>query len=147
MITRRKVPGSKGSSKVSFSYPFNSDPSNCSSGLTPFFAAAEDELRVLKTMAENIVEYFYPKHADAKQRVPELMDALPTQSREIIQKNMLKASSLTLAILKSLYPRADLVATSEGFATTCTREEADALVASFLDTVDKIVEMFPPVPL
>jgi hypothetical protein len=101
--------------KVSFSYPFNSDPSDCSSGLTPFFAAAEAELKALTTMVENIVEYFYPKHADAKQRAPELMDALPTRSREIIKMNMLKALSLTLAILKSLYPRVDLVAVGEGF--------------------------------
>jgi hypothetical protein len=44
-------------------------------------------------------------------------------------------------------PRADLVAAGEGFAATCIREEAEALVVSFLDMADKIVEMIPPVPL
>jgi hypothetical protein len=102
--------------------------------LGPLFAAAEAELKALKTISENIVEYFCPKHSNAKQPAPELMDALSTRSREIIQKNMLKASSLTLAILKSLYPRADLEAAGEGFATTSSDEEGKALVISFLDS-------------
>jgi hypothetical protein len=47
---------------------------------------------------------------------------------------MRKASSLTLWILKSLYPRADLDAVDEGFVTTCTEEEDDKLVEDFIET-------------
>jgi hypothetical protein len=56
---------------------------------------------------------------------------------------MLRASSPTLVILRSLYPRADLEAAGEGFAATCSDEEAKELVKSFLDTVTKIIEMIP----
>jgi hypothetical protein len=47
---------------------------------------------------------------------------------------MRKASSLTLWILKSLYPQADLDAVDEGFVTTCTKEEDDKLVEDFIET-------------
>jgi hypothetical protein len=48
---------------------------------------------------------------------------------------MRKASSLTLRILKSLYPEGNLDTTGEGFATTCSEEEADDLIQSFVDIV------------
>jgi hypothetical protein len=41
---------------------------------------------------------------------------------------MRQLASLTLGILKSLYPRADLDATGEGFMMTCSEEEALKLV-------------------
>jgi hypothetical protein len=37
---------------------------------------------------------------------------------------MKKSASLTLGILKSLNPQADLDAAGEGFAVTCSNEEA-----------------------
>jgi hypothetical protein len=46
--------------------------------------------------------------------------------------------SLTLRILKSLYPRANLDATDEGFAVTCTDEEALKLVEDSAMMVDRI---------
>jgi hypothetical protein len=61
---------------------------------------------------------------------------------------MLKASSLALTILKSLYPRADLEAAGEGFAaTSCSDEEAKDLVKNFLGTATKIVEMIASAPM
>jgi hypothetical protein len=57
-----------------------------------------------------------------------LLDKLRTPSREVIASNMRKASSLTLGILKSLYLKADLDATGEGFVATCLEEEAADLV-------------------
>jgi hypothetical protein len=56
---------------------------------------------------------------------------------------MRKASSLTLRILKSLYPRADLDAVGEGFAVTCTEEEADKLVKDSTAMVTRVIEMLP----
>jgi hypothetical protein len=54
---------------------------------------------------------------------------------------MRKASSLTLIILKSLYPRSDLDAAGEGFAASCSGEEANDLMQSFVETVTWVIEM------
>jgi hypothetical protein len=79
-------------------------------------------------MAENAVTYFYLQDSDTTQRALELRDMLPTQSWEIIHSNMMKVLSLTIDILKSLYPKADLGATGEGFTATCREELANDLV-------------------
>jgi hypothetical protein len=47
---------------------------------------------------------FYPDGLDLASWAPVLLDMLPTRSREDILSNMRKALSLTLGILKSLYP-------------------------------------------
>jgi hypothetical protein len=60
-----------------------------------------------------------------------MQDSLPTRSQDIILTNMRQSVSLTLGILKSLYPRADLDATGEGFAMTCSNEEAVKLVEDY----------------
>jgi hypothetical protein len=57
-----------------------------------------------------------------------LLDMLRTQSQETITSNMGNASSLTLGILKSLYPWANLGVAGEGFEAICTEEEAGELV-------------------
>jgi hypothetical protein len=66
---------------------------------------------------------------------------MPNQCQEVILANMKQAASLTLRILKSLYPRADLDAVSDGFVVTCTSEEALKLVEDFVLMADRIVEM------
>jgi hypothetical protein len=60
---------------------------------------------------------------------------------------MLKASSLTLGILKSLYTKADLGVAGEGFAATFSEEEATTLVKSFLEMATRTVEMVNPAPM
>jgi hypothetical protein len=45
---------------------------------------------------------------------------------------MRQSVSLTLGILKSLYPRADLDMAGEGFAVTCGDEDAEKLVLKTL---------------
>jgi hypothetical protein len=60
---------------------------------------------------------------------------------------MLNASCLTLGIFKFLYHRADLGAASEGFAATCTEEEANTLVKSFLKMVTRVIEMISLSPM
>jgi hypothetical protein len=57
-----------------------------------------------------------------------MLDSLPTRSQEIILAKMRQSVSLTLKILKSLYPRADLDVMGEGFTVTCSHEEALKLV-------------------
>jgi hypothetical protein len=56
---------------------------------------------------------------------------------------MKQVASLTLRILKSLYPRADLDAAGDGFMMTCTGEEALKLVEDSALTADRIVDMVP----
>jgi hypothetical protein len=54
---------------------------------------------------------------------------------------MKQATSSTLGILKSLYPRADLGIVGDGFAVTCTGEEALKLMEDSALMVDRIVDM------
>jgi hypothetical protein len=56
---------------------------------------------------------------------------------------MRMVSSLTLRILKSLYPQADLDVAGEGFASACTKEEANKLVEDSTVTVTRVIEMLP----
>jgi adenine/guanine phosphoribosyltransferase-like PRPP-binding protein len=56
---------------------------------------------------------------------------------------MRKASKLTLRILKSLYPRADLDTVGEGFMVTCTEEEPNKLVEDSTVTMTRVIEMLP----
>jgi hypothetical protein len=72
-----------------------------------------------------------------------MLDSLPTRLREIILANMKKSACLTLRILKSHYPRADLDTAGEGFTTTCTDEEASKLVEDSVVTAEHIVEILP----
>jgi hypothetical protein len=54
---------------------------------------------------------------------------------------MRKASSLTLSILRSLYPQADLDMTGKGFTVTCTEVEASKLVEDSTVMVTRVIEM------
>jgi hypothetical protein len=47
---------------------------------------------------------------------------------------MKKVTSLTLGILKSLFPWANFDAVGEGFAATCTEDEANKLVENSVVT-------------
>jgi hypothetical protein len=49
--------------------------------------------------------------------------------------------SVTLGILESLYPRADLDVASEGLAATCSDEEALKLVEDTAKIVIQVVDM------
>jgi hypothetical protein len=92
-------------------------------------------------MVENLVAYFYLDDSDLAAQAPVLLDRLPTWSWEVILSNIWKASSLTLGILKSLYPRDDLDAAGEGFAMTCSEDEANKLVEDSTMMVTRIIEM------
>jgi hypothetical protein len=92
-------------------------------------------------MVGNIVAFFYPGESPSDACAPQMLDSLPTRSREIILANMRKSVSLTLRILKSLYPRAELDAAGEGFAMTCSDEEALKLVENSAVTAGQIIDM------
>jgi hypothetical protein len=92
-------------------------------------------------MVENIVAYFYPDDPSLSAQAPLLLDGFPTRSREVILANMKQSVSLTLWILKSLYPRADLDVVGEGFVVSFTDEEASKLMEDSAMMVDRIIEM------
>jgi hypothetical protein len=87
-------------------------------------------------MVENVIAFFYPGESSDGPRAPQLLDSLPTMSQEIILANMKQSASLTLSILKSLYPQADLDVADEGFTMTYSDEEALKLVEDSAVTWD-----------
>jgi hypothetical protein len=70
-----------------------------------------------------------------------MLDSLPTRSRVTILTNVRQSVSLTLGILMSLYPRANLDVSGEGFTATCSDEEALKLVENSAVMVGQIVDM------
>jgi hypothetical protein len=92
-------------------------------------------------MVGNPVAFFYPGESSSEARTPQMLDSLPMRSREIVLANMRQLTSLTLRILMSLYPRADLDAAGEGFAVTCSDEEALKLVEDSVVTAGHVVDM------
>jgi hypothetical protein len=63
------------------------------------------------------------------------------RSWEIILTNMRQSTSLTLGILKSLYPRADLDSIGEGFAVTCSDKEVLRLVEDSAVMAGEVADM------
>jgi hypothetical protein len=59
-------------------------------------------------MVDNVVSFLYPGESTCTIRKPQMLESLPNRFRQIILAIMQKLASLTLGILKSLYPRADL---------------------------------------
>jgi hypothetical protein len=70
-----------------------------------------------------------------------MLDSLRMRSQEIILTNMRQLVSLSLIILKSLYPRADLDVVGEGFVVTGSDEEALKLVENSAVTAGQVVDM------
>jgi hypothetical protein len=56
---------------------------------------------------------------------------------------MRKASSLTLRILKSLYPKVELDIAGEGFVATYMEEEDGDLIQSFIETGSQVIVTIP----
>jgi hypothetical protein len=79
-------------------------------------------------MVDNAVAFFYPVESSSEAHTPQMLDSLLMRPQEIILTNMRQSVSLTLRILKSLYPGADLDAAGEGFTMTCSNEEDLKLV-------------------
>jgi hypothetical protein len=92
-------------------------------------------------MVNNAVAHFYPDESSSNVRAPQMLDSLSGRSQEIIFANMRQSASLTLGILKSLYPRADLDVAGEGFTMTCSDEEALKQVEDSAKTAGQVVDM------
>jgi hypothetical protein len=94
-------------------------------------------------MVENAIAFCYPNDSSTAAWAPQMLDSLLTRSQEIILANMKQSMSLTLRILRSLYPRADLDAAGEGFVVTCIDDEALKLIEDSAVTAGHIVDMLP----
>ena len=88
-----------------------------------------------------VVSYFYSGQAHTASQLPELLTTVPEKTRELMKKRMLRASSLTLGILKSLYPRANLDIAGEGFAKNCEPMQASQLVKDSVAAATEFIEM------
>jgi uncharacterized membrane protein YkgB len=62
------------------------------------------ELNALKAMVNNAIAFFYPGESSSNTLAPQMLDNPQSRSREIILANVRQSASLTLGILKSLYP-------------------------------------------
>jgi hypothetical protein len=95
-------------SKLESKLPWPSNPwfvLNVSLRLTLFQSEEYDaELNALKAMVENMIAFFYLSDFSTITQAPQMLVSLLTSSREIILTNMKQSVSLTLEILKSLYP-------------------------------------------
>jgi hypothetical protein len=110
--------------------------------LTPLRLTESDaELNALKAMVDDVVAFFYPRGVLFRDPMPQMLDNLSTRSREIILANMRQSTSLILGILKSLYPRTDLDTAGEGFAVTCSDEEALKLIEDSIVMAGHIMDM------
>jgi hypothetical protein len=110
--------------------------------LSPLRLTESDaKLNVQKAMVNNVVAFFYPGESSSNARAPQMLDSMPSRSQEIILANMRQSASLTLGILKSLYPQANLDLALEGFAVTCSDKEALKLVEDSAKTAAQVVKM------
>jgi hypothetical protein len=55
-------------------------------------------------MVKKVISFFYPKVSSSDARAPQLLDSMSNRCQEVILTNMKRVMSLTLGILKSLYP-------------------------------------------
>jgi hypothetical protein len=99
------------------------------------------KLNALKAMVDNAIAFFYPAESCSGSHAPQMLDSLPIRSLEISLANMKQSASLTLGILRSLYPQADMDAVGEGFAATCSDEESLELIEDSAVIVGHIVDM------
>jgi hypothetical protein len=92
-------------------------------------------------MVDNAMAFFYRGESSSRTRAPQMVDSLPTRSREIILANMKQLANLTLGTFMSLYPWAGLDAVGGGFAATCSNEEALKLIEDSVVMAGHIVDM------
>jgi hypothetical protein len=92
-------------------------------------------------MVDNAMAFFYLGESSSGTRAPQMLDNLLTRSQEIILTNLKQSACLTLSILKSLYPRANLDVAGEGFATTCSDKEALKVIEDSAMTAGHIIDM------
>jgi hypothetical protein len=142
VTTKRKLPISQKSWRVSLLTELKHPLSLDFFLLFPLQLTESDaELNTLREMVNNALAFFYPGESSSIARAPLMLDSLSSRSREIILANIRQSMSLTLGILKSLYPRADLDVVGEGFVVTCSDEEALKQVEDSAKIVEQVVDM------
>ena len=87
------------------------------------------------------LDIFYQGADLSDPEIPRLLDTLAARVRWSIKDALVKVSSLTLGILKSLYPKASLDVVADGWAAGVSLEKADEIVRSFKGVGTKIAAM------
>ena len=78
--------------------------------------------------------------------MPRLLATLPARVRGCVKMALIKAGSLTLGIMKSLYPKATLDIVTEGWAVGTIEEKALELMDSFCGIARKLASMLGTEP-
>ena len=110
------------------------------------FVDARDSLELLHQTLRSTLEYFYPGVDLSDSELPCLLSTLPARIRGCVKTATIKAGSLTLGILKSLYPKAALEVIADGWAAEITKDDACRLMQSFRDVAFKLVPMLGTEP-
>ena len=97
-------------------------------------------------MARRVLEYFHPNVEVTDSDLPRLLDLLPARVRGSIKTAFVKASTLTLGILKSQFPNAVLDGVADGWAATVDRDKAEQLMASFREVGRRLARMLSSEP-
>ena len=105
-----------------------------------------DELSRLKKSTRSILGFFYSEAELSDSEVPRLLYSLPGRVRGYLKMALVKASSLTLGILKSRYPKASLDVVAEGWAAGTSLAEAEETTRSFKGVASKVAAMIETDP-
>ena len=97
-------------------------------------------------MARHVLEYLHPGIEVTDSDIPRLLDLLPARVPGYIKVAFVKASSLTLGILKSQFPNAALDGVADGWAATVDRDKAEQLMASFREVGRRLARMLSSEP-
>jgi hypothetical protein len=92
-------------------------------------------------MVDNAVAFFYSGESSSGACAPHMLDSLLIRSQKIILTNMRQSVSLTVRILRSLYPWVDLDAVGEDFMVTCSNEEDLKLIEDSTVTMGQVAVM------
>ena len=97
-------------------------------------------------MSRRVLEYFYPGIGVTDSDIPRLLDSLLARVRGYIKAAFVKASSLTIGILKSQLPNAVLNVVANGWVVTVDRKRAEQLMDSFREAGRRLARMLSTEP-
>ena len=110
------------------------------------FVDAHDSLKLLRQTLWPTLRYFYQGADLSDSEIPCLLSTLLARIRGCVKTATINAGSLTLGILKSLYPKAMLEVIANGWPVGITEDDARRLMKSLCDMTFKLVPMLGTEP-
>ena len=92
-----------------------------------------------------MIKYFTP-HTDPTIGMANLLNKIPNQARDWVRRIAERSSQVTMGILKSLYPRANIDAAGDGWAQDVTQDQAGALADSSQSAAERVTRMLDLFP-